>query len=298
MKKFLYKLSLFTVALVVIDRLIGLGLENLQANAIGGDTNRNNYICNQTTDNILVFGSSRSIHHYDPRIIEDSLNYTCYNCGNDGNGIILMYGRFKMIKERYYPKIILYDVTSSFDLEENDNHKYLDWLRPYYNRNGIDSIFWSVDYTEKYKMQSYLYRYNSKILQLIADNITPQQNDIKGYRPMIGKMEYTPYINNKISIKYDSLKIYYLEQLIKECRGKTKLIFFISPQYGKNDSKEYKPLYDLSKKYNVPIFNHNNDKNFISNKNLFYDTVHLNEKGATLYTKTIISEIKKLNLIE
>lgn len=295
MRKFIQRIIIFIIAIVLLDQLAGWGLNYLQNHAVGGDTGRNNYICNQTQENILIFGSSKAIHHYDPRIVEDSLHMSCYNCGNDGNGIILLYGRYKMIKERYTPKIILYDVTSGFDLVQNDNHKYIDWLRPYYNRQGIDSLFWSVDYTERYKMLSQMYRYNSKILQLIADNFAPQQQDIKGYRPINKVMEYEPEIkSNDTPLQYDSLKLFYLEQLIKECNGKTQLIFFISPQYKKTKSDEYQPLSNLCKRYNVPLLNHNNDEEFIYSKDYFYDSVHLNEKGATIYTKKIIDELKKM----
>lgn len=41
--------------------------------------------------------------------------------------------------------MLIYDVQTSFDLLEGDNHKYLGGLRYYYDRQGIDSIFWNVD---------------------------------------------------------------------------------------------------------------------------------------------------------
>lgn len=296
MKKFFVRLIVLFLLVLTVDCFVGYAIEYFQKNAIGGDNGRNNYICNTTSEDILIFGSSRASHHYVPMIIEDSLNMSCYNCGQDGNGIILSYARYRMISERYTPKFIIYDVAFSFDLQKNDNRKYLSWLRPYYKRNGVDSIFWSVDHLERYKMYSNMYQYNSNFVQIISDSFIPQQSDIKGYRPLYGTMDYEPITkssNSDNTMKYDSLKLYYFEKLIKECLGKTKLIFFLSPYYINTDLSTYKPIIDLCIKYNIPFINHLNDKDFIGNKDYFEDSTHLNNKGAEYYTKKIISEIRK-----
>lgn len=296
MKKLIINLSIFFCLLIIIDKSIGYCLKYFQENAIGGDTKRNNYICLQTNEDILIFGSSKALHHYDPTIIEKTLQKSCYNCGNAGNGIILFYGQYKMIRKRYNPTKILYDVTADFDLIQNDNHKYLDLLRPYYSQEGVDSIFLSVDYSEKYKMLSNMYQYNSKFIQIITDNFIPQQSDINGYKPINQKMNYEPILekDKKNQKGYDTLKLYYLEKLIQECKNKTQLIFIISPQYKKETYKEYQPIISLCKKYNIPLLNHHNDKNFIYNKNYFFDSVHLNKNGATQFSKVIANELKNL----
>lgn len=164
MKKFISKVILFLIGLVILDQLVGIGARYLVGHAKGGDTGLNNYICNQMEEECIIFGSSRGMHHYDPNIITDSLDMSCWNCSLDGNGIILMYGRYKMLSARYTPKMLIYDVQTSFDLLEGDNHKYLGGLRYYYDRQGIDSIFWNVDKTERFKMMSNCYRYNSQWL--------------------------------------------------------------------------------------------------------------------------------------
>lgn len=191
MKKFLSGTVLFLLIAVILDIACGQMCSYLVNHAKGGDNGRNNYICNKVEEDILVFGSSRAIHHYNPVILADSLGMSCYNCGQDGNGIILNYGRMQLIWQRYRPKIVIYDVIPGFDLlSGEDNHKYLGWLKAYYDMPGIPEIFQSVDATEKYKMLSRMYRYNSKFLQIIADYIHPMQSDgIKGFRPLEGEMD-------------------------------------------------------------------------------------------------------------
>ena len=218
MKKLIAKSTLFIVLVLIIDFFSGSIFTFLRLHSVGGDTNRNEYIANKLNDDIIIFGSSRAIHHYDPRIIEDSLDMTCYNCGNDGMGIILFYARYKQITERYIPKLILYDVTSGFDIQPGDNSKFLSWSRPYYDQPGVDSIFWKIDHLERIKMISNMYRYNSKILQMVADNLTPLRIDFKGYRPHTGIMKHEPRIEPTVSSKvtYDKIKINNVAESKKE----------------------------------------------------------------------------------
>lgn len=298
MRKFVSKVVLFLLGLVVIDALVGVGARYLVAHARGGDTGLNNYICHRMKEECIIFGSSRGMHHYDPYIIADSLGMSCWNCSLDGNGIILMYGRYKMLSARYTPKMLIYDVQTSFDLLEGDDHTYLGSLRYYYDDPGVDSIFGSVDKTERIKMLSNCYRYNSQWLQLLSDNIHPLRSDDKGYRPMDKRMAYRPKVatpKHDEQYQYDPLKLYYLERLVKACKANgTRLVFAISPLYDTHDDAVYQPLKSLCRRYGVPLLNHFCDKQFVDNPDYFYDSVHMNRTGATKYTKMLVGELERL----
>ena len=81
MKKFLFRIVLFFALILVVDVVVGKVFAYMVDNAKGGDNGRNNYICNTVNADVLVFGSSRAFHHYNPIIIEDYLGKSCYNCG-------------------------------------------------------------------------------------------------------------------------------------------------------------------------------------------------------------------------
>lgn len=131
----------------------------------------------------------RANHHYDPQVIEDSLGLSCYNAGYDGNGIILMYGLYKLITNRYVPKLIIYDVEPLFDFYEyeNDNNytRYLTSLKPYYNQPGIAQIFKDVSREEYYKLYSGLCRYNSNAISLTVDYLKYRPIAANGYSPFM-----------------------------------------------------------------------------------------------------------------
>ena len=248
-------------------------------------------------DECIIFGSSRGMHHYDPNIISDSLGMSCWNCSMDGNGIVLMYGRYKMLSSRYTPKVLVYDVFSGYDLIAGDNNTYLGRLRYYYDEPSVDSIFWSVDEKERFKMMSYCYRYNSQWLQLISDNIHPLQSDDKGYKPVDSKMAYVPNKNEdkKEFYQYDSLKLYYLKKLARDCKANgTKLVFAISPRYDTHKDDIYRPLKMICKEYQIPLINHYCDDDFVNNMDYFYDSVHMNRTGATKYTQKFVGELEKI----
>lgn len=298
MKKFIINIVVFACLIVTCDLLLGFGFKYLSAHAKGGDSGRNYYICHQSQNDIIIFGSSRAMHHYDPIILKDSLGASCYNCAKDGNGIIMMYGLYKMITERYQPKVLIYDLCTGFDLLAGDNNKYLGGLKYNYDSNHIDSIFWKVDPLERYKMAVQTYRYNSEFLQLIMDNIYPLRSDHNGYRPVDRVMTYEPKIENgsdTITYQYDELKMYYLKRLIADCKGKgTKLIFYISPMYKAYSDRIYSPIIDYCKYNSIPIINHYCDEKYVFNKTYFYDSFHMNRTGATVYTKEVAVEVKKI----
>ena len=298
MKRFVLRLLVFLTLMFILDRGFGVSMKYLQDHAKGGYVGHHNYILHQADEDILIFGSSRAIHHYNPQIIEDSLGMSCYNCGQDGNGIVLFYGWWQLMKNRHLPRMIIYDVNPEFDLFSGDNLKYLGWLRSEYDNEAVKQIFEDIDYTEKYKMQSMMYRYNSKFLQNIIDCIHPIfQISPNGYLPLKGEFDRMKIKNrkNEDKIIFDSLKIEYLVSLIKDIKDHgIKLVFVASPVwYGLNDIS-FEPLIKICNEKNVLFYNYSNDTIFIKNDELFKDGTHLNKKGADTFTCEISDQLKNV----
>lgn len=295
MKRFIGYVFLFFIAVCCIDRLAGICFDYLNSHAKGGDTANQYYICKQSDEDILIFGSSRANHHYVPSIIEDSLNRSCYNCGKDGNGILLHYGRYKLITERYTPKLIVYDLVDAFDICRNDNLKYLEQLKQYYKEAGLMELFDDVSAMERYKLPSKLYQYNTKFIQMIGDNIKPQQQVIQGYKPIYGMMDYEPDAIQSVAVEADSLKLKYIEKLIVDTQQKgIKLVFMISPFYKASSSDSYDSVKELIKKYDVPFYDFYADEEMSRDKNLFSDPSHLNDKGARAFTEKVAVILNEL----
>lgn len=294
MKKFLLLVLLFCAFVIAIDRGYGVVSDYLFDHATGGNTYIDKYVCDSMKADILVFGSSRARYHYNPEIISDSLGLSCYNCGEDGMGIIFHYARWKMISKRYTPKMIIYDVLPVLDeMVRDDNIIFVNPLRPYYfSHPEIDSVFWKVDSNERYKMYAKTYQYHSEFMTLLADyrngshslvSFTPKTAHLK-----LGQLAIT----DKTDYQVDSLKLYYLEKLIRECQGKTKLIFCASPRYMfKDEARAFEPVKKLCARYHIPFYDYYTDSAFVFNDDYFSDGTHLSKLGADEYTKAMVKKI-------
>lgn len=295
MKRFLFNILIFVSILIIVDIFVGCVSEYLRSHAKGGSTANNYYISENCKDDIIILGSSRSTHHYIPKIFEDSLNMSCYNCGEEGNGIILAYGRYKMITEKHTPKLIIYEVTPGYDWSlDNDNSKYIRYLKPYYHNIHIKKLindFTSA--TEKYKMYSKMYQNNSSLLVNIIDNLTYRDN-MKGYSPMNGVINNEPDYKETTIKSVDLNKVALIKELIIDTKRKgIELIFVISPFYLESrEIDSYVPLYDLCNEYNLSIYDFRIVEGITGNKSCFNDNGHMNHKGATLYTNYFVSYLK------
>lgn len=299
MKRFLLQLTIFLLLFAAIDFFFGKLLQYGELHAIGGDTEKHYYIHNKSCEDILIFGSSRSSNHYSPRVLEDSLHMTVYNCGENETGIVCFYPKLNMIKQRYTPKIIICDIyyVDLLDSLRFQNIDFLKTLKTSYGTQCVDTMFIRYASTSKIKMLSGMYRYNSLIYSILVDNFRTTNWYYKGFYCLsTQKIKNVPIVDNTHHCYiYDTEKLRLLERLIIENKDRTRIFFAISPEFGKTNDEMYSPVKELCKQYNIPLLNHLCDTTFTRHKELFSNQNHLNIDGATLYTKIISKEIRLLH---
>lgn len=295
MKKFLFQILLFLSLIVIFDFCYGRVCTYLRANAHGGDTKVNKLITDSIKSDILIFGSSRAHSTFFPPIIADSLGMSCFNCGASGMGIIYHYGMWKIITKRYYPKVIIYEVLPVLDeMSRDDNIIFVNNLRPYYDVNGVDSIFWDFGSNERIKMLSNTYIYHNQLGTLYRDYRNKQYSH-DGFAPMDKRYSGDDKFSIKTDYVPDTLKLKYLEKFIRDTRGHTKLVFIASPRYRYyNEGNAFAPLRRLCEKYDVPFLDYYCDKKFIYRKECYADQTHFNLFGAKIYTKYIVKYIREI----
>lgn len=296
MKKFIIWLAAFVVAIVAVDFGFGAACRYLISHAKAGFTQSHEYVANHCEEEVLIFGSSRALHHYVPEVITDSLGMTCYNCGMDGNGIMYLYSRFLMVTNRYAPKVVIYDVSSSFDLETDDYTKYLGWQKRYCDSPGVMDVIENINPSEKWKLQSNLYKYNGSFIQMLTDNVHPAHTlDKTGYEPSFKVMDYDPDVKQQTKAEWDTKKKSYFEKLVGDCREKNIiLVFAYSPMYGMQSSVVYDEFTSFCTENNVPLLDYYANLDFVNNKEYFSDSNHLNDTGAREYTKAVAREVKEI----
>lgn len=202
-----------------------------------------------------------------------------------------------MIKEHHKPKLIIYDVSTSFNLYEGEsNQRYLGWLRADYDREGIKPIFTTIEPSEEYKMMSMLYRHNSKFMQVLTDYVHPIFGiEGNGYLPLKGEMDRMKirYINKEQSLPLvDSQIIDFIHKLINELDG-VKILFVASPTWYGSGNDTYQPIKEICYRRNLPFVDYSMDKKYIHQYQYFKDGTHLNARGADEFTKDLIKELNR-----
>ena len=91
MKTFLYKLVIIIAVIFFVDYGAGIIFSKLYGTARSGLAYKENYIFNNSNEDILVFGSSRAEYHYIPEIIYKETGLSTYNVGREGAGIFFHY---------------------------------------------------------------------------------------------------------------------------------------------------------------------------------------------------------------
>lgn len=298
-KAFFIRLITFIVLFFLSDYLVGIGFRYLD-NYAGDKFARENFIRHEMNSDVVVMGSSKAAHQYVPTILSDTLGLSVFNCGQRGNGIIYEYGRLATIYDRYIPKVIILDVIKGYDLDKNDNSRYLHFLKKDYGTNDeVDSLFLRIDKWNKYKMMINAYRYNSTICDLLINIASKNRGRFQkdGYAPLKGSKvakEKARKAQLDESVDLDSLKIDCLERIAKGRRNGCSLIYVISPTFNIINKKDYDVVRDICKRNNIPLLEYENDERFLGKVDLFHDKSHLNDKGAIMYTKILASDVKRI----
>lgn len=290
MEMFLKRLLLFAVIVAAAMVVVGFSLDRMKRVA-GGATARMIYINDSMRSDVVIMGSSRALHHYDPVIMSHTLHAGVYNCGEDKMGIVFNYGRFCLFKRRYMPKVIVYDIEPDYDLLFDDNVSYVAELRPYVRNAQVRRLLTDVGVSEVLKSYIVPYWFNNRLQQVTKDCISPDLY-ISGYLPYMGVMD--KFVSEKLpQDHYDALKMKYLAVLADECDGRSCLIFTASPQLSYRSDSVFVPLEKFCAKRKIAFINHFCDTAFTKHYELFHDANHLERHGAELYTKLVAKEIKK-----
>ena len=145
-------------------------------------------------------------------------------------------------------------------------------------------------------MMSNMYKINSKLIQLISENLMERNVTISGYLPVNKSMLQVAEIKeNGLPTTIDETKQCYLVKFVQLCKQKNiRLVFYASPSFKKTLDYQFNYIKELSQKENIPFFNHYCDTSFVWNRDYFYDSLHMNQTGATAYSKAVASEMRNL----
>jgi hypothetical protein len=311
LKHFLKNLFIFVIVIFTLDRIFGYVLEKFYFSLETGQFAQNTYALDKASPDVLIFGSSRALHHYSSPILSNQLNLSVYNAGRDGQFLPYYCASQEVILERKIPKIIILDVNI-WELGPNESKYFkLASLLPYVNEHPLLRKYTAeISTYENLKLISKTYPYNSTLLISVYDYLNSNKlpQDDRGYYPLvrtISKKEFLSYkekqdIYNekraKQDIKIDSNAIdYYRQFLSRTTKLNIKTFVVISPTILKEpNSKEKSLLEKIAKEYkNVTFLDYTNQPKYNNQYQLFADEFHLNNIGANIFSKDLVNKIKQ-----
>lgn len=308
-KSISFKVIVFVLLVVLVDQFIGYTLYKLYFTQRFGQNASLNYAFKTCKTDILIFGNSRAQHHYDTRIIEDCLQMSCYNAGQDGGHSILMqYAQIKIITERYSPKIIILEFSPNNVSLSSESYEKLSILLPYYSiYPELRPLILLRGPYERLKLLSAIYPFNSNIINILRFNTNThaaRKKDFQGFVPIndkvlnLGMLKIRPEVTPKMSI--DTNMVNALKDVIRICKEKEIKLFIISsPIFHQVNEIQSPPTpaakiaLDIIRKENIAYLDFTNDPTFAGHPDWFADNVHLNGRGATVFSKLLSSLIIK-----
>lgn len=310
MKIFLKNTILFTsilaLVLILMDYSVSKGLKKSQSSTFN---NLNKIFNSEINADLIVNGSSKALVQISPHILDSVLNLNSYNLGMDGTEFIPQKLQFDLyLKHNKKPKTVLQIVSNTTLSKKPELFEYMKFA-PYLDENEIQQV------TKQYKGFSFFDYHIPFIRYAGSPNIVingllnyinidiKKDTKYKGYSEKNKNWdnsfsEFVKANKNGVVMNMDANSIKLFENYLLECKKNKIPIFLVyPPTYSNshryiNNREEIISYYNkISKKYQVPFLDYSN-LSISQSKDYFYNSQHLNKKGAELFSKKLSEDIK------
>lgn len=255
--------------------------------------------------NVFIIGSSRAMSHYNPSIIDSITGLNSYNFGLDGKTIESDIMLYNILKKHItdYPKYVIWDIffgSFSFASKFGDQ-QYTPYL---FNQEIWESINnENVHFTlvDKYIP---LLRYWRKKVFPIYNGFHNAQKGYSNLNERWSPEEILEAIKNPLEYPIEQKLALRFKQTIRDLKAnETKVILVFSPFYyeglvgAANISSIIDSIQLYANELQCPLYIFTNDP-ICYDTSYFYNAWHMNEKGATIFSKKIAHIIDSLENIQ
>lgn len=298
--KRLIQVGAFALLVFAADFVTGKILHHFYKKQKSGWDQATRYAAEETKADVLIFGASRAQQQYNPAILQDTLDLTCYNAGRDGTPFFYHYAMLQAVLKRYTPKIIILDCEYGALAYSKTSYERVSSLLPLYDDHPeIRDIVNMRGPFEKYKHISSIYPYNSMLFKIAVGNLSAASGDkkeIMGYVPLTGSLQHpVKTYDQRQTYPLDSVKVNLLKSFIDHCQQRNIQLYFVtSPYYMKTTGTDYSlaTTKAIAAEKKVSFIDYSKDSFYYSRPDLFDDTVHVNRKGAEIFTASLAAALK------
>jgi hypothetical protein len=300
--RFIKKLVSFLFIVWVLDFGLGSLLRHLYFRQSSGFLFNTTWAIEKTTASLLIFGDSRAVLGYAPRPFEDSFGLEFYNAGCEGLGIEYHQAVLKVILTRYIPRRIILDLSPNEFGQSHDCSNRLAVLFPYLRDHPeLKPILMTGGFFENIKFLSRIYPYNSNILSIIMGNLSfnkKRREDFQGHIPHEGS--WNEPLRSLDSMPEGNIRMDAAEALrtflqLAISKGVTPTVV-ISPVFQKwaHPPRSMALAASICRELGVSFLDLAQDHDFISRPEYFYDELHLNRKGASVFSAVVAERMAAL----
>lgn len=314
MKRLALSVLVLAALLFTVDRVVGRQLavrfrvsSSDEADAIGRGL--------AARAPVVICGSSRALHHYDPQVLEQRLGVPAWNFGRDGQfASFYPYAVTELMLEQYAPRLLILEVDEQ-TFAGRDPMATLNVLLPYANDHR--SVAELVNHRSRYeriKRWSRIYPYNSLLLSLYGSGAGFSRSSARGFSGLQGEMSEQDAsvgpdttaarrIADRPPVE-DALKMRYLRQLITELRAhRVAVVAMRGPHLLRNEQDR-----DRDRRIALRVracFDSLGVREFdfstrtcaaLNDRHLFWDWSHLNGRGAAQFSSLAVDSIATLGL--
>jgi len=303
MRRRLYGALLFLAVFFFLDRflyeVIMAGFQRTTTGEAGGIINK----ALQKRVDLLILGSSRAVHHYDPRVLHSVLYLSAYNAGCNSQEIHYMKGLTDLVLKRYTPRITIINIDAGSVQDALADLRKATTLASFMSESEvIREMIYSISPLERFKYASLSYRFNNKPFAIIK-NLFAEDRSISGFKAMEGVLKPEESLENVLTSPVaDTYMMELLRTVIRQLKNSgTHVVLAHSPRWTKEGtlSPYRKPILleirQLAKDEQVSFIavTLENTSEF-QNSKFFMDTAHLNSEGAQLFSEIIAWKIGSL----
>lgn len=255
------------------------------------------YTLNEMDAQVVIIGGSKVMTDYNPEVMEPILQKSVFTATANNGGISFQYAVADAIMDRYEPDLLVLDLVEEYIFSESND--WINTLTPFYGQyHAVTEVIDNEsDWREKLCMKSNLYRYNTILPRIIIRSIMSRNHPLKsGFKPR--DREYLEPIPDYSEQKPEDIILYkraYLDKIVKKAAEKgVKIVFTVSPVFKDRavDFQSNKYLQSLSDSLEIPLITDYSVEAVKERRDMFVDYLHLNTKGATIYSEHIANQLK------
>lgn len=301
-KKTILWFAAVALAVVVADLAFGLATRRYIATTpLRGDYRSTDHIINGGGDSLLVLGSSVALNSVNTRMLSDSLGISAYNGGSNGQTFPYFLTMMEIAAERPALGTVIL-CMAEYNLADTGVGSRYNLLVPYYRtgHDGIDTRLESVSATDRVMLNSSLYRYNTIWFRILLYHFF--EPGLQGDCGFIAKdipafYPHTDVVTKDMQVTDERRREF--DRFTALCRDRgIQLIVAIPPRYEDRriTTGTERFLRERAARDSFELWFDSADTPVSTDSTLFYDSTHLNYRGADRYTSLIIDRLRQPRL--